>query len=133
MRVSRRRTALLCIWLNAWPKVLSGLAWTRLRSVTAQFRGGFLDPIVPFALIAGSRLVVLVGLVAILLVGLSTVLAGCRGSVYFSLGHQPKIRNCFLNYGVANWAVNYLTLSESFRSIPGTKSRLLTRFPSWPA
>src|SRR6266581_4008930 len=36
------QNCLLCIWLNAWPKVLSGLAWTRSRSVTAQFRGGFL-------------------------------------------------------------------------------------------
>src|SRR6266705_2707211 len=96
------QNCLLCIWLNAWPKVLSGLAWTRSRSVTAQFRGGFLDPIVPFALIVSLRRDILIGLVATLLVGLSTVLAGCRGSVYFSLGHQPKIRNCFLNYGVAN-------------------------------
>src|SRR5438309_1298406 len=85
------------------------------------------------SLSCGSRWDVLVGLVAALLVGLSTVLAGCGGSAYFSLGHQPKIRNCFLDGGVANWAVNYLMPGENFRSIPGTKSRLLTRFPSWPA
>src|SRR5438876_5348566 len=99
---------LLCIWANAWPKVL----------VCAY---------------CGSRRDILLGLVAILFVGLSTVLAGCRGSAYFSLGHQPKTRNCFLNYCVANWTVNYLMPSENFRNIPGMKSRLLTRFPSWPA
>src|SRR6266702_1233445 len=56
----------------------------------------------PVCAYCGSLRDVLVGLVAALLVGLSTVLAGCGGSAYFSLGHQSKIRNCFLDGGVAN-------------------------------
>src|SRR6266581_1956700 len=105
------QNCLLCIWLNAWPKVLSGLAWTRLRSLTARFRGGFLDPIVPFVLIAG--------LVAALLVGLSTVLAGCGGSAYFSLGHQSKIRNCFLDGGVANLGGELSDARRELQKYPG--------------
>jgi len=67
--------------------------------VTARFRGGFLDPIVPFAL-AGFVGTILVGLVATCLVFLSTVLAARSWSQWLEfslsavLAHQHSaLRN----------------------------------------
>src|SRR6266581_1352416 len=73
----------------------------------------------PVCAYCGSRLVVLVGLVAALLVGLSTVLAGCGGSAYFSLGHQSKIRNCFLDGGVANLGGELSDARRELQKYPG--------------